>query len=108
MWSDQGGEDGSYDGNEGRSEDEWFFFGGPGGCRIVKGWELVGSDDEFEEEEEKEEEDFGWIVEDEDEDEDEEGEGDEGGEEGDDEREDEKMEDAEEVGVGTEGTRLES
>ena len=28
MWSDQGGEDGSFDGNEGRSEDEWIFLGG--------------------------------------------------------------------------------
>lgn len=98
MWSDQGGEDGSYDGNDGRSEDQWYVFGdGPEGCRIVLGSELLGSDWEAESESE-EEEDFGWIVED--------GEGEEevveeGGYEG----EDERMED---TGVSGEDTGIEN
>ena len=78
MWSDQGGEDGSFDGNEGRSEDEFLVFG-PGGCRIVRGngrrvvqgrGEHDGDDDDEVDKDEvdldEEVEDFSWIVDDED------------------------------------------
>lgn len=66
MWSDQGGEDGSYDGNEGRSEDEYLYFRMSDVEKRIR-WRERESVEESEEEESTDEEveDFGWIVEDE-------------------------------------------
>ena len=65
MWSDQGGEDGSFDGNEGRSEDSFIFLNVDRDENNGAGVEDEEDEgEESEEEEEEEEEDFGWIVED--------------------------------------------
>ncbi|KAF6227465.1 hypothetical protein HO133_008909 [Letharia lupina] len=68
MWSDQGGEDGSFDGNEGRSEDEFIFLGEVGEM-VVGG--SGGEDDEEREDvvhddDDDDGDDMGWIVENED------------------------------------------
>lgn len=71
MWSDQGGEDGSYDGNEGRSEDEYLYFGMTDVDERNR-WreresveESKDEEDDDEESTDEEVEDSGWIVEDE-------------------------------------------
>lgn len=68
MWSDQGGEDGSYDGNEGRSEDEYLYFGTydvEERNRRRERESMEEKEDDDEESTDEEVEDFGWIVEDE-------------------------------------------
>lgn len=67
MWSDQGGEDGSYDGNEGRSEDEYLYFGMTDVDEKNRRRKREPMEDDGDEETtDKEVEDFGWVVEDED------------------------------------------
>ena len=67
MWSDQGGEDGSFDGNDGRSEDSFLFLNVDMDTRRERtAIKFADGEDGDDEAEQSGKEDFGWIVDDED------------------------------------------